>query len=129
MGFDRKAAFDQELERVNTEYGTNLTVDGILEGWSGKDTWWSAKSILNGLLMGILLLVALIAIWAGLVTREPMSAKVVLLIIGSTAVASLVFPTRTEFRLIREWRRELKAIDEVNRRVNEAAEPYEQPDQ
>lgn len=118
MDNDADAVFAEEVERINAERGTNLTAEGILEGWGKKDTRWVARSLLNATALGLLGTIAGLTLWAGIDISASVGTHVFLLTVGAVSLVMLFFPVRAEWRMIRDWHREIKAMDEINRRVD-----------
>lgn len=112
-----RSILHEEVERINRERGTNLTVEGILAGPTKKTYMPALKGIGDGLLIGPCLIVAWLTVWAGVAAHMPVSGRVILFVIGGVVLGLSFFPARREYRRERDWRRELKAIDEMNRRV------------
>lgn len=117
----------EEVARINTERGTDVTVEGILEIWGKKDTKVVTWSLGRGVLAAALGLIAALAI--GTATSSQVGdegGRAFLLTIGSIAIVGFLLVLRAEWRSQRDEHRYVRAIDEVIRRVEARHDAREQ---
>ncbi len=108
----------EEVERVNAERGTNVTVERMLQGFSKNIVKSAARDILRTLLIGLLLFIAGFGLWMGIDIDASTGTHAVIISIGVIALGLSFFPLRAEWRTLRDWNREQKAMNEIIRRVD-----------